>query len=429
MITVIMMAVMFGLMLLRVPVSISIGVAAAAGVWLAGVPLEIIPRNMTSAVNSFTLLAVPFFVLAGNLMNTSGMTDRIFEFARRLLGHMHGGLAHVNVGASMIFAGMSGAALADLAGLGAVEMKAMRKNGYAAPFAAGLTLASCTIGVIIPPSISFIFYSLVTGESTGRLFVAGIVPGTMIGACLMIFVYVWARLGSPNFRAPEPFNAMLLFRATRRAGFALLLPVLILGSLLLGIATPTEVGVIACLYALAMGFVYREQSWPRLRRTLIESATTTALIMYIIAVAAVMGWVITSERTAHDAVQAIADSVGSPLAALLLINVFLLLVGTVMEGLPALLITASILHPVVTSVGIDPVHFGVVICFNLILGIITPPMGIGLFVAARVAGIPVEMVLRATIPFLVPLLVSLVIITVFPQLSLWLPNLVFGPTP
>ena len=267
---------------------------------------------MTSSVDSFTLLAVPFFVLAGNLMNTSGMTDRIFEFARRLLGHMHGGLAHVNIGASMLFAGMSGAALADLAGLGAVEMKAMRENGYSASFATALTLASCTIGVIIPPSISFIVYSLVTGESIGRLFVAGIVPGLMIGITLMTFVYVWARMGSPNFLPPEPFRPAKLVVATRRAGMALLLPVLILSSLLLGIATPTEVGVIACLYALAMGVVYREQTWKGLWRTLVESATTTALIMYIVAVASVMGWVVTSERSAHDAAQAIAESVGSP---------------------------------------------------------------------------------------------------------------------
>lgn len=187
--------------------------------------------------------------------------------------------------------------------------------------------------------------------------------------------------------------------------------------------------MIASIYALFLGFAYREQTWRRLIKTLAKSATTTALIMYIIAVSAVMGWIVTSERTAHDAAQAIADSVGSPLAALALINLMLLIVGAVMEGLPALLITASILYPVVTEVGIDPIHFGVVICFNLVLGIITPPMGIGLFVAARVAGIPVETVLRATLPFLVPLLISLVVITAVPELSLWLPNLVFGPSP
>jgi tripartite ATP-independent transporter DctM subunit len=428
-ITAAMLALMLVLMMAGVPVAITIGAAATLGVVLADVPLELVPRTMTDAVDSFTLLAVPFFILAGNLMNVGGITLRIFEFARRLLGHLHGGLAHVNIGASMLFAGMSGAALADLAGLGAVEMKAMRDNGYDPRFAAALTLASCTIGVIIPPSISFIVYSLVTGESTGRLFIAGIVPGVLIGLTLMVYVYLYARLRPAHFRPPERFDGGALWRATRQSSLALLLPVIIITFLLAGVATPTEVGVIAVLYALFLGMAYREATAARILRCLIESATTTALIMYIIAVSAVLSWVVTAERTIHDGAAAIAAAVGSPVATLMLINVFLLLVGMVIEGLPALLITASILYPVVTSIGIDPIHFGVVICFNLILGIITPPMGIGLFVAARVADLPVEQVLQASVPLLIPLLLSLVAITVFPGLSLWLPDLVFGPRP
>ena len=428
-ITATMLLVFLGLMALRTPVSISIGVASALGVFMAGVPLEIVPRKMTEGVDGFALLAVPFFVLAANLMNSGGVTRRIFDFARALLGHIHGGLAHVNVGASMIFSGMSGAALADLAGLGAVEMKAMRESGYRAEFAAGLTLASCTIGVIIPPSISFVIYALVTGESTGRLFLAGVVPGILIGASLMITVYAWARLRPDQFSPPEPFRLGRLFNATRESALALLLPGIIVACLVLGVATVTEVGVIAVIYALLLGFVYREHSLTGLRRCLVESLSTTALIMYILAVSTVMGWVITSERDAHDAAWAISEAVDSPLAALALINLFLLIVGMVLEPLPALLITSSILHPVITSIGIDPVHFGVIICFNLILGIVTPPMGIGLFVAARVANIPVEGVLKGTIPFLLPLFASLAVITLFPQISLWLPDLIYGPRP
>ena len=424
-----MMVAMLGLLMARVPVAISIGVAATLGVYLTDSPLELIPRKIIDSVDSFTLLAVPFFVLAGNLMNTVGMTDRIFEFARRLLGHMHGGFAHVNVGASMIFAGMSGAALADLAGLGAVEIKAMREAGYNPGLAAGITLASCTIGVIVPPSISFIVYALVTGESTGRLFVAGIVPGISIGLVLMIYIYVLAKVRPKYFQPPERFDIRALGRATRRGGLPLILPVIIVVFLLAGVATPTEVGVVAVAYALILGFVYRESTGAQLLRAVLESATTTALIMYIVAVSAVLSWVVTSERSAHDAAAAIAASAGSPLAALALINVFLLVVGMVLEGLPALLITASILYPVITAIGVDPIHFGVIICFNLIVGIITPPMGIGLFVAARVARVPVEQVLRFSLPMLIPLLTSLAIITVFPQLSLWLPDLVFGPRP
>ena len=420
---------MFVLMMARVPVAISIGVAATLGVYLTGTPLELIPRKIIDAVDSFTLLAVPFFVLAGNLMNTVGMTDRIFEFARRLLGHMHGGLGHVNVGASMIFAGMSGAALADLAGLGAVEMKAMREAGYHPGLAAGITLASCTIGVIVPPSISFIIYALVTGESTGRLFVAGIVPGVLIGLVLMSYIYVLARVRPAYFQPPEPFNLRALGRATRRSGLALILPVIIVVSLLAGVATPTEVGVVAVAYALFLGFVYKENTGKQLLRSVLDSAATTALIMYIVAVSAVLSWVVTSERTAHEVAEAIATSVGSPIAALAVINLFLLAAGMVLEGLPALLITSSILFPVVTAIGIDPIHFGIIICFNLVVGIITPPMGIGLFVAARVAGVPVEQVLRFSLPMLIPLLVSLAIITAFPQISLWLPDLILGPRP
>jgi|TARA_B100000686_G_C16736927_1_gene944212 tripartite ATP-independent transporter DctM subunit len=427
MITLIMLAAMLLLMIIRVPVSISIGVAAAIGVFMTDTPMELVARSMIGAVNSFTLLAVPFFVLAGNLMNYVGMTDRIFEFARRLLGHMHGGLAHVNVGASMIFAGMSGTALADLAGLGAIEIKAMRENGYHPALAASITLASCTIGVIVPPSISFIVYCLVTGESTGRLFIAGIIPGFLIGLLLMIYIYAWARIKPQYFQPPEKFNLVQLYGATRRSALALILPFIIVASLLGGVATPTEVGVIAVAYTLVIGFIYKVHSIKRLYNAIVQSATTTALIMYIVAVSAVISWVVTAERSAHEAAESITKAVGSPLAALGLINIFLIVAGMVMEGLPALLITASILYPVVTSIGIDPVHFGVIISFNLIIGIITPPMGIGLFIAGRVANVPVDQVLKYSTPFLIPLLISLAVITLFPQISLWLPDLLMGP--
>ena len=427
MITATVLVVMLALMMLRVPICISIGVAAALGVFMAGAPLEVVPRMMTEAVDSFILLAVPFFVLAGQLLNAGGVTERIFEFARRLFGPVRGGLAQVNVGASMIFAGMSGAALADLAGLGSVEIKAMRENGYPTAFAAAVTLASCVVGPIIPPSISFIVYSLVTGVSTGRMFLAGVVPGLLIGICLMIFIYAWSKFSRERFGQPERFDLRLLARATRRGFLALLLPPLIVVSLITGIATPTEAGVIAAAYALFLGLVYRELTLARLRNCLIEAATTTALVMYIIAVSGALTWIITSERSVHMVAEAIAASVGDPLIGLFIINIFLLFLGMVVETLPALLISAAILFPVTETIGIDPVHFGVVLTFNLLVGIITPPMGIGLFVAARVAGLPVEVILRATLPFIAPLLIALFVITVFPDLSTWLPNLVFGP--
>jgi len=414
------------LMILRVPVCISIGVPSALGVYLAGVPLEVVPRMMIEAVDSFILLAVPFFILAGQLLNAGGATDRIFEFARRLFGHIPGGLAQVNVGGSLIFAGMSGAALADLAGLGSVEIKAMRDRGYAVPFATAVTLASCVVGPIIPPSVSFIVYSLVTGVSTGRMFLAGIVPGLLIGLALMAYVWLRTRLSPSDFTGRERFDASQLARATRLGFPALLMPPIIVGAMITGIATPTEVGVIAAVYAFALGIAW-DLTLTRLKECLIETATMTALIMFVIAVSGAMSWIITSERSIHVAAAALAEAVVDPLTALILINFFLLVLGMFIEPLPALLISAAILFPVTQAMGIDPVHFGVVLTFNLLIGIITPPMGIGLFVAARVAGISVEAVMRATLPFLLPLFVALAVITAVPALSTWLPNLVFGP--
>lgn len=426
MITGLLLGVLIGLMALRVPVSIAIGVATLVALMVAGFPLSVLPRLMTDGLNSFPLLAVPFFVLAGNLMNAGGVTERIFDFARALFGAMRGGLAQVNVAASMIFAGMSGAALADLAGLGSVEMKAMRANGYPAGVSAGVTLASCTIGPIIPPSIVLIVYGLATDVSVGRLFLGGILPGLAIGGLMMAFIWLWVRFGRTEWGQPEPLRAAELWRTLRRGGLALLSPVLIIGALVTGVTTPTEVGALAAGYALLVGILHRTLTWRRLWDCLVESVTTTAVIMLIIAVSVVMGWVITTERIPHEAAAFIAQYVTDPVLGLLAINLFLIVVGMFLETLPAILILSPILLPVVHALGIDPVHFGVVLCFNLIIGIITPPMGIGLFVAARVAGIRPEAVLRATLPFLVPLIGGLLLVTLVPQLTLWLPDLVFG---
>ncbi len=427
--TVILFAVLLSLMALRVPVSISIGVATVCAFLVADFPLEVIPRLMIDGLDSFPLLAVPFFVLAGTMMNAGGITERIFAFARALLGSISGGLAQVNVAASMIFAGMSGAALADLAGLGAVEMRAMRKNGYPVDISAAVTLASCTVGPIIPPSIVLIVYGLATNTSVGRLFLGGILPGLLIGGMLMLFIYLWVRVRKTEWGQPEPFQAGELWR-TFNAGFlALLSPILIIGLLITGISTPTEVGAVAAAYAFVVSIIYREMNWQRLIQALTESVLTTAVIMYIIGVSVAMGWIITIERVPHDAAQLIVIYVQSPILGILAINLFLIVVGMFLETLPALLILSPILLPVVKAFAIDPVHFGIVICFNLIIGIITPPMGIGLFVAARVAGSTPERVLRATLPFFFPLLVGLLIVSLFPQLTLWLPNWVYSLDP
>src|SRR5690606_13799759 len=279
MITTLMMVIALALFLLRVPISIALGVATIIGISMIGVPPAIIPSRMIDGVDSFALLAVPFFILAGNLMNAGGLTDRIFAFASAVVGWLSGGLAQVNILASVIFAGMSGSSLADLAGLGAVEIKAMRANGYPVPFSAAVTLASCTIGPLIPPSIILVIYGLATNTSIGQLFLGGLVAGLVVAACLMLYVFIYVRVKKPEWAKPEPF----VFRDVVKTGFygapALLAPVVILGCLVLGISTPSELGAIATTYAVIVGILYRQFTWQKIKTALIETVTMTGLIM------------------------------------------------------------------------------------------------------------------------------------------------------
>jgi tripartite ATP-independent transporter DctM subunit len=421
-----MIVVMLALMTVGIPVSIAVGVASLVGVLITDTPLDVMPRMMIESVDSFALLAVPFFVLAGNLLNIGGITERIFNFARAVFGWMRGGLAQVTIGAEMIFSGISGAALADLAGLGVVVIKAMRDQRYPVPFAAAVMLAACVLGPIIPPSIVFVIYGLATDTSVGRLFLAGIVPGIVIGALLMLHITIYMRIKKPDWGKPEPFVAREAWTSFKAGAFALFSPFVVIGAILAGVATPSEIGAIAAGYALLAGAAYGGLTWRGLIECMKESVIVTAVIMYLIAVSSVMGWVVTTERIAHDAAQYIGAHVTSPILGLLVINVLLLVVGTFLETVPALLILSPILLPVVKGLGIDPVHFGVIISYNLILGIIHPPLGIGLFVAARVARVTPEQVLSATWPFFIPLFGGLIIVSAVPQLSLWLPNLIYA---
>lgn len=426
MITASMMVIALALFLLRVPVSIALGVATMIGIWMIGVPPAIIPSRMIDGVDSFALLAVPFFILAGNLMNAGGLTDRIFAFARAVVGWMSGGLAQVNILGSVIFAGMSGSSLADLAGLGAVEIRAMRANGYPVPFSAAVTLASCTIGPLIPPSIILVIYGLATNTSIGQLFLGGLIAGLVVAACLMLYVFVYVKVRKPDWARPEPF----VFREVIRTGFygapALLAPVVILGCLVLGISTPSELGAIATVYAILVGLIYRQFTWTNIRAALVETVSMTAIIMYLFAIASALNFVIARERVAHHAAEFMAQTSASPFLGILLVNLFLIVVGMFLEGPVAILIMAPILLQVVAEFGMGPVQFGVMLSFNLLIGMITPPMGIGLFVAGKVAGISSEAVLRASWPFFIPLLAGLAVISYVPWVTEWLPRLVFG---
>ena len=336
--TLTMLVAMLLLMTLGVPVSIAIGVAALAGVVVTDTPFDVVPRMMIESVDSFALLAVPFFVLAGNLLNISGITERIFNFARDMFGWMRGGLAQVTIAAEMIFSGISGAALADLAGLGVVVIKAMRDQRYPVPFAAAVMLAACVLGPIIPPSIVFVIYGLATDTSVGRLFLAGIVPGIVIGILLMIHISIYMRIKKPDWGKPEPFVARKAWKSFKGGAFALLSPFVIIGAILAGVATPSEIGAIAAGYALLVGFAYGGLSVKGLIDCVKESVIVTAVIMYLIAVSSVMGWIVTTERIAHDAAEFIAANVHSPILGLIVINILLLVVGTFLETVPALLI-------------------------------------------------------------------------------------------
>jgi tripartite ATP-independent transporter DctM subunit len=429
MVTLTMLAIALCLFMLRVPVSISMGIATVIGYLILPMPINVLATRMVDGVDGFALLAVPFFILAGNVMNFGGVTEKIFDFARAVFGWMRGGLAQVNIVASVIFAGMSGSALADLAGLGAVEMKAMKSNGYPVGFSAAVTLASCAIGPIIPPSIILVIYGLATNVSIGRLFLGGFLAGLIIAACLMVFVYVYMRVTGSEWAKPDPFVA----RKVISTGFfglpALLAPVIILGSLVLGVTTPSELGSIATGYAVLVGLFYRKLSWARMGQALVQTVVMSAVIMYLFAIASAMNLIIARERVASDAADLMAAHVTSPVLGIILINLFLVVIGMFIEGPVAILIVSPILLEVVKQFGMDPVQFGIMLSFNLLIGMMTPPVGIGLFVGGKVAGIRPEQMLRAIVPFYLPLAAGLMIIAFVPAVTTWLPNLVFGVAP
>jgi tripartite ATP-independent transporter DctM subunit len=426
MVTLIMLIVSIGLFLIRVPVSIGMGIATVIGYLILPMPINVLATRMVDGVDGFALLAVPFFILAGNLMNVGGITEKIFAFARACFGWIHGGLAQVNITASVIFAGMSGSALADLAGLGSVEMKAMKSSGYPAGFSAAVTLASCTIGPLIPPSIILVIYGLATNTSIGQLFLGGMIAGLVVAACLMIYVYVYVRITGVEWAKPEPFVGRNILKTGFEGLPALLAPPIILGSLVFGVTTPSELGSIATGYALLVGLFYRKLSWARLKHALINTVVMSSLIMYLFAIASAMNLIIARERVAHDLSDLMATYINSPFTGILLVNAFLVLIGMFLEGPVAILIVAPILLEVVKEFGMGPVQFGVMLSFNTLVGMITPPMGIGLFVAAKVAGITPEEVLKSSWSFFIPLFAGLMIISFVPEVTTWLPSLVFS---
>ena len=394
-------------------------------VLVEGFPLSMLARRLAGSLDSFPLLAAPLFILAGNLMNNAGITNRIFRFANASVGHLTGGLAHANVVASVIFSGMSGSALADAGGLGSVEIKAMTENGYSKEFSVGVTGASSIIGPIIPPSIPMVIYAVVAGQSVGRLFIAGIIPGIIMGLSIMIMCVFVAK----KEKVAKLKRATLseFFRALVGGVPSLFTIVIILGGIMGGIFTPTEASAVAVVYVILLGtLVYRTITWKKFINVVKESALTMIRVSFIIGAAALFGQVVIREQIASKLATFMIGMIGSPAIILLLLNVMMLILGTFMETIAAIMIVTPVALPLLLHMGYSPVQFGVVAVLNLMIGLLTPPVGIVLYALSDVGKLSLSRTIRGILPFLIPLVVSLFLITYISPLTLFLPRLVFG---
>lgn len=407
---------------LGVPVAIALGGSSLLYVILEDrTPHLVVVHRMMAGVDSFPLLAIPFFIMAGSLMNSAGITARIYDFALALVGWLKGGLGHVNVVGSVIFAGMSGTAVADAGGLGNIEIRAMRDHGYDVDFAVGITGASSTVGPIIPPSLPLVIYGVMANASIGQLFAAGLLPGLFMAATMMGMVTWYAH--TRGFHRDAVFSWIVLGRTFKRAFLPLMTPVLLIGGMVSGVFTPTEAAIAATAYALFLGLVvYRTLSWRGLIRVSMETVETTAIVLLIVAGASIFGYVITTTKVTDQFADLVLSITDEPWAVLLLINIFLLVIGCFMETIAAITILVPVLLPLVTKIGVDPVHFGLIMVLNLMIGLLTPPVGMVLYILARVANISFERATKACAPFLIPLLFSLGVVTYWPEMVMFLPN-------
>ncbi|WP_316978898.1 TRAP transporter large permease [Shumkonia mesophila] len=424
MLTLAIFSVLVGLVLLGVPIFAAMGLTAVGVFALAGeiAILPLMAQRMYVATTGFTLLAIPFFILAGNLMNYGGITQRVFDFARALVGHIRGGLGHVNVVASMIFSGMSGAAVADAAGLGVVEMKAMTENGYDREFSAAITAASSTIGPVIPPSIPFVVYGSMAGVSIVKLFMAGFVPGVLMGLALMIAVYFIAKKrGYPV----DPWPSLRhLWKTFMGSALALLMPVIIIGGILGGLFTPTEAAVVASLYAFVVGgVIYREFGIKDIPEIIWESVKQSVRVLFIIATADFFSWVMIHQSIPEKVILGLTTITSEPWIILLIIIFILLVLGCFMEGIAVLVITIPVFMPLIERFGIDPVQFGVVMILCSMIGLLTPPVGMSLYAVATISGVSIGRLSTEVWPYLLGIFIVTLMISFIPELSLWLPNL------
>jgi len=410
-------------MCLRFPIAFSLGLSCLTYFVFKGTPLVVVPLKMYAGIDVFVLLSIPGFIIAGNLMNQGGLTDKIIDFCNHLLGHVRGGLSYVNICASMLFAGISGTAISDTASLGAVMIPAMKKEGYDSDFSCAITASSSTVGPIIPPSLPMIIAATLSGLSVGKLFLAGALPGLLLGLGLMLVAYFVAK--KKNYPKHQKSTPLQIFKSFTDTFWALLMTLIILFGIIGGVFTPTEASVVAVLYALFIGiFVYKKLNLKNISVVILDSMKTTASLMILVGFANLFGFILITEQIPQRISEQILLFTTNKYAVLLLINLLLIVVGTFMETIAALLILFPILLKVAIQVDVEPIHFTVIAVLNLIIGLTTPPVGVCLFVASSIGKTPIGKVSKAGLPFLGISILVLTLVTLLPELSLFLPNLI-----
>lgn len=421
--------ILFGIfvlgLLIGIPVAITLGVSSAAYLLYQGIPIVVLPQKMFAGIDSFVLLCIPGFILAGNLMNGGGITERIIRFANAGVGWMRGGLGLTNVAGSMLFGGISGTAVADAASLGGVLIPGMKKSGYPADFSAAVTAASSTVGPIIPPSVPMIIVGALSGISVGKMFLAGAIPGILMGLAMMVTTYIISVRRNYPRQPWEGFGE--LFRSFLGAFWAIFMTLLIIGGLMSGLATPTETAVVACIYALIVGrLVYRELPLSKVPKLIIDSAIASAAILALVGFANVFGWILVSERIPQTIASTVLSITDNKYLVILLVNILLLIVGMFMETIAALIILFVPLLTLAQSVGIDPLHFATFAVLNLMIGLTTPPVGVCLFICANIARLPLAPVVKAIIPYIITNILVLLAVSYFPPLATWLPSVLMN---
>ena len=426
MISLLLLASFLILFLFGFPVVVSMSIPTVLYVIVKGIPLELIAQRFHYALDSFPLLAIPVFIFAGNLMNSAGISRKIFDLADLCVGKLPGGLAQVNIFASLIFSGMSGAALADIGGLGQIEMKAMEEKGFPLPFSAAVTCASATVGPIFPPSIPLVIFGAATGTSIIRLLISGIVPALIAVVTMMLLTgFISIRRGYP--RRTEKI-AGKEFVDTFVAGLpALIAPVILIAGMLSGIFTPTECAGVTVMYMILVEtFVYHDLDTGKLLAAGIQTIQQTAAICIIIAAASLLGWILTIEQAALAFGELMKAFSQDWVMMMIFINVLIIVAGMFLDSTTATLLLMPIVMPTCIAVGIDPVHLGIVVVFNLMIGMLTPPMGLSLYLISNMVGVPIPVLLKEVSLYFIPLIITLLIISFLPDLTLWLPNLLMN---